>query len=243
LDKRPVGTDGETVKAPRGRRRKQASEASDTREALLDAAERLFAHHGFYGVTVREVARAAGVDPALLHYYFDTKRGLFDAAFLRRAKILNEERVAALEAYERSVSKPTVEGCLAAFMRPVMARWAEGGPGWKNYFRLVAVVNNSAEWGGETMGRYFNPAIQRLIALLRKALPEANEADLYWGWNFVSGALTLAFAETGRIDGLSGGLCRSDDVAAIEARMAPFMAAGIEELARRCGNNPSSEGR
>ena len=219
--------------APRGRRPKQP-EPNDTRDAILDAAEALFAAHGFYGVTMREVARSAKVDPALLHYYFDTKRGLFDAAFLRRAQILNAQRIAALEEYERaSGGRMTVEGCLVAFLSPIMQWWSSGGPGWKNYFRLVAAVNNTADWGGETMGRYFNPAIQRLIDLLRRVMPDARDEDLYWGWNFISGALTLAFAETGRIDGLSGGLCRSDDVAAIRARLAPFAAAGLEEMCRR----------
>ena len=51
---------------------------SDTRERILDAAEEQFSAHGFWGVTIREVAEQAKVDTALLHYYFNTKRGLFD---------------------------------------------------------------------------------------------------------------------------------------------------------------------
>lgn len=220
---------------PRGRRPKLA-EPSDTRETILDAAETLFADHGFHGVTVRQVAREARVDPALLHYYFTSKRGLFDAAFLRRAEVLNEERLAALDAYEAEAGADmTVEGCLEAFLRPVMHWWATGGPAWKSYFRLVALANNTPSWGGETMGRYFDPVIQRFIDLLRRVLPDAREEDLYWSWHFVSGALTHGFAETGRIDVLSGGLSRSDDVEAIRRRMAPFMAAGIEAIAGRCG--------
>lgn len=216
----------------RGRRPKLAV-ASNTSDAILDAAESLFASNGLHGVTMRQVARAAAVDPALLHYYFDTKRGLFDAAFLRRAKILNEERVASLEAYERAAGdQMNVEGALVAFFSPIMQWWANGGEGWKSYFRLVAAVNNTPDWGGETMGRYFNPAIQRLILTLRKILPDARDEDLYWSWSFISGALTLAFAETGRIDRLSGGLCRSSDVSEIRRRLAPFMAAGIDQMCR-----------
>jgi len=216
----------------RGRRPKLAV-ASNTPEAILDAAESLFARNGLHGVTMRQVASAASVDPALLHYYFNTKRGLFDAAFLRRAQVLNEERIASLEAYERaSGGQMTVEGCVVAFFAPMMQLWANGGEGWKNYFRLVAVVNNTPDWGGETMNRYFNPAIQRLIATLGKVLPDARPEDLYWAWSFMSGALTLAFADTGRVDRLSGGLCRSSDIAAIRLRLAPFLAAGVEQMCR-----------
>jgi Bacterial regulatory proteins, tetR family len=52
-----------------------------TSERILDAAEELFAKHGIYGVTVREIAELANVDTALLHYYFESKRGVFDAVF------------------------------------------------------------------------------------------------------------------------------------------------------------------
>ncbi|MBL8512334.1 MAG: helix-turn-helix transcriptional regulator, partial [Betaproteobacteria bacterium] len=44
-----------------------------TADRILDAAEDLFSKHGFDGVTMREVAALANVDPALAHYYFSTK--------------------------------------------------------------------------------------------------------------------------------------------------------------------------
>ena len=45
--------------------------------------------------------------------------------------------------------------------------------------------------------------------------------------------LLLTLARTGRIDKLSGGLCRSDDYAAVKERMAGFMAAGIHWICSR----------
>lgn len=53
---------------------------SGTREAILDAARRAFAEHGYQRATIRGVADLAGVDPALVHHYFGTKQGLFVAA-------------------------------------------------------------------------------------------------------------------------------------------------------------------
>jgi AcrR family transcriptional regulator len=53
---------------------------SGTREAILDAARRAFAEHGYQQATIRQVAELAGVDPALVHHYFGTKQGLFAAA-------------------------------------------------------------------------------------------------------------------------------------------------------------------
>ena len=47
------------------------------REAILDAARRRFAAQGFEGATMRAIAGDAGVDPALVSYYFGSKSALF----------------------------------------------------------------------------------------------------------------------------------------------------------------------
>ena len=49
-----------------------------TRTALLSAAARVFAERGFAGASVRDVAAAAGVHPALVRYHFESKAGLFE---------------------------------------------------------------------------------------------------------------------------------------------------------------------
>jgi AcrR family transcriptional regulator len=219
--------------ASRGRPRRQLDDSVDRRDLILDAAEALFCVHGFHGVTVRQVAAEAGVDPALLNYYFTSKRGLFDSVFLRRAEIVNTQRTHSMNRYEASTAAMTVEGCLQAFFEPVLSWWESGGDGWKNYLRLVALVNNTPSWGGNTMTQFFDPVIHQLIGMLRRVIPEAHDEDLYWCYHFVSGALSLSFADTGRIDNLSGGLCHSSDVAAVRKRLAYFLAAGTTMLCQR----------
>ena len=64
-----------------GRRsgRPTSSEGRDVRTRLLAAARELFARRGFDAVSTRELARAAGATPAMVHYYFGDKHGLFRA--------------------------------------------------------------------------------------------------------------------------------------------------------------------
>ena len=59
-------------------------EARDVR--LLDAAEALLLEEGYAAVTSRRVAERAGVNPALLYYYFESMDGLFVALFRRGAQ-------------------------------------------------------------------------------------------------------------------------------------------------------------
>jgi AcrR family transcriptional regulator len=54
--------------------------AGDTRQVILDAARAEFAAKGYDAASVRAIARAAGVDPALVHHYFGPKEKVFVAA-------------------------------------------------------------------------------------------------------------------------------------------------------------------
>ncbi|WP_293676905.1 TetR/AcrR family transcriptional regulator [uncultured Phenylobacterium sp.] len=219
--------------ALRGRRRK--GQGPDLRESILDAAEDLFSRHGFHGVTVRQVAAEAGVDTALIHYYFGAKRELFDHVFARRAEILNGARLQAIAAYRAAHTGGDLdpEAIIRAFIDPMINLSLTGDEGWKNYFRLVALVNNTPAWGGETMSRFFDPVVRQLVDALRDALPQAEERDLYWCYQFLTGALMLALSETGRIDHLSGDLCRSTDLEAVRARLYAWCAAGLREVVSR----------
>ncbi|WP_294339907.1 TetR/AcrR family transcriptional regulator [uncultured Sphingomonas sp.] len=219
------------MKAPR--RSKKAEQRAETMEQILDAAEYLFSKHGLHGVTLKDVAKRVGVHHTLLNYYFSDKTTLFDAVFSRRAVVTSERRMQALDAYEAACAgKPTVEGALRAFLDTDLDLYIEGGDGWKNYAALVAQIANTPEWGAELMDEHFDPVVLRLIALLKNALPDCAEADIFWGYHFVTGALMLTLARTGRIDKLSHGLCKSDDFVAVKDRMASFMAAGFLQICK-----------
>jgi AcrR family transcriptional regulator len=205
------------------------------KERILDAAEELFAQRGFYGVSLRDITQEAGVDVALVSYHFGGKRELFTAVFERRAEVLNRERLELLEEVRRQAlpAVPSLEAIVNAFFQPLFERSARGGPGWKSYFALVAYVNNSPEFGPLMMTRHFDPLVDRFIAVLREALPQCPPREIYWGYQFFTGALTLTFAETGRIDKLSGGLCRSTDLDSVGERLVPYVVAGFRALCAR----------
>ncbi len=71
------------VHLPPGKRGR-AHDAEGTREAILDAAEEVFAEHGFDGARIDAIAAAADYNKSLIFHYFGDKLGLY-AAFIRRA--------------------------------------------------------------------------------------------------------------------------------------------------------------
>ncbi len=205
------------------------------RERILDAAEALFAIHGYDGVTIRQIAHAAQVDVALASYHYGKKRELFDAVFFRRAEVLNTLRLERLTRCEVEAGPegPSVETIIEAFIRPLNPCELEeqtGDPGWHNYMALVAYINNSPVWGQTMMTKHFDPLVQRFIKALKKALPNASDEHIYWGYNFFSGAISLTFTRTGRIDRLSDGVVSSNDLDMAYRCMVPFMAAGFKKI-------------
>ena len=87
---------------------------SSTREAILTAARESFLAQGYEGTTIRAVARTAGVDPALVSYYFGSKGDLFGAAVNLRVRA-SEEIAAAVSGDLRSAGPRLVRLSLTAW--------------------------------------------------------------------------------------------------------------------------------
>jgi len=203
-------------------------------ERILDIAEELFALHGYDGVTMRQISTGAQVDVALANYHFGKKLDVFYAVFNRRAALLSDtRRELLLKSQQDATKKPqTLEQIIAAFLLPLKFAQETGDPGWKNYMALLAYVMTSPIWSKKLMKDNFDKRVVEFIEALKLAFPKAKDEDIHWCYHYVSGALALTLAQTGRIDRLSGGLCLSTDFDAAYDRMIPFVAAGFREV---CG--------
>jgi TetR/AcrR family transcriptional regulator len=80
-------------------KRGRMHDAEGTRDALLNAAEEVFAEHGFDGARVDDIAEKAGYNKSLIFQYFDDKLGLY-AAVVRRAddqtRVMQDQALSAL---------------------------------------------------------------------------------------------------------------------------------------------------
>ena len=206
-------------------------EGVSRRTAILDAAEAEFSQHGYDAVSLRAIAKAAKVDVALANYHFGRKHELFEQTFQRRADILNDWRLDALDAAIKAAAPApvSVHAIIDAYLRPLMTGDHLSDPGWRNYYALVGYVNSSTTWGGQLMTKSFDP-IKRFIEALKDAMPDASDAAIYWGYHCLSGALTLAFSQTGRLDHLSDGKARSTDLESGYRFMVDFVTAGFEKI-------------
>ena len=80
--------------------RKQRRDAAATSEQILDAAEKLFAEHGFAHVSVREISEAAGVTKSLIHHHYGAKDALWKAVKERAFGAYMDAQIEVLQSAE-----------------------------------------------------------------------------------------------------------------------------------------------
>lgn len=211
-----------------------AERREGAKTAILDSAEKLFALHGRDGVTIRAVAAESGFDPAMVHYYFDDLEGVFRAVWLRKSEIINAVRNKALDDYLAAHGdRLTVEGAFEAFLRTTFDYLASDPAYWSNYSRIVSHVISSHYQDRDYMRDAFNVTVHRFIDVLKQLAPNVPPANIYWFFQQLSGSIAMAIAQTGRIDTLSGGLCRSTDMAAACDSMITVYVGGFKALQSR----------
>lgn len=214
---------GTPPRRSRAQRAAAGRERPDRRQAILLAAERLFARHGYHAVSIRQIAQEAGVPLALVGYYFGQKHELFHAIF-EHWQPTAQRRLELLQQALDDPARPTLARVIEAFVRPVLAQRssAEG----EYYAQLVA--RELAFQTPETtrvLADYFDPLAQRFIDALMAVRPGHDRASAAWAYQFALGALLHHISDY-RVERLSGGRCRLDDPTAAD-RLLTFITAGI----------------
>jgi AcrR family transcriptional regulator len=163
---------------------------SDSRERILDAAERLFAEKGVAAASLREIGAQAQANPGSIYFHWKTKSDLVREVFRRRLAPLDAERVRRLDAAERARAPhpAPLEEVLAALVEP-MLRIANGADG-VGFLRLLGRTYNEPDRELVRMLRRDHGAtLERFRAALARALPDLPEEQLFVRFHFALGAL------------------------------------------------------
>jgi AcrR family transcriptional regulator len=206
-----------------------AIQASDqeTSEKLIAAAERLFAQHGYGGVSVRMIAATAGVNCSLLGYYFRGKEGLLSEVYRRHCGELNSARMRLLQEIRAGGRQPKLEEILNAFIRPALAV-ARGEDGQTDFIRLRAILTaeNSALFD-KLVAENFDVSSTIFIDALRECLPQLTRDDILWRFHFMLGTIYYTASGPHRIKEFSNGRCDPADIEANLGQLLPFLAAAF----------------
>lgn len=130
---------------------------SGTREAILQAAREQFADRGYEGATIRAIAAAGGVDPALVHHFYGTKEGLFAAA-MQLPFVPSEAITAAL------ADRPAGQPVGAHLVRTALALW--DSPGVRDAFVGILRSALTSDQAAAMLREFVTQAILAPVASL-----------------------------------------------------------------------------
>src|SRR5919106_4538153 len=195
--------------------------ASDqTRTAILNAAERLYAERGFGDVTLRDIVAAAEVNLAAVNYHFGSKDERIAELFVSRSIATNRERLNELKLAEQAVGgRGSIESILRALVGPTLRGCL--GPERERSTAARFMIRASIE-SVPPIRRIKNREadhLRKFIAAMRRSLPGRDDAELYWGLHFALAMSHHTIREKERLTKLSEGQCDLNDVDAIVDRV------------------------
>lgn len=171
----------------------------DTRERILDAAERLFMAHGYEGTSMRQITGEASVNLAAVNYHFGTKESLMQEVFRRRLDWLNEERMRVLGEMEiEAAGKPLKPSQIVDGFFGTLLRLADDQErGGVTFLRLLGrTLTEPTEFIRTFLAHEYAAVMERYKQALFKALPDVPKAEIVWRFHFMLGATSYAIAGT-----------------------------------------------
>jgi AcrR family transcriptional regulator len=207
---------------------------SDTKQGILDAAERLFGEVGYDAASLRAITAAAGVNIAAVNYHFRSKQELLRSVIERRMHPLNLARLAALDSLEVTGIPPTLEQLIRILVSPVMLLGGQKGPASTGFKMLLGRLYSDPS---RNVRRLFlqelSEVVRRFSAALRRALPGMPEKELYWRIHFMIGAMAHTLAAASLIEILSEGACDPRDSEGTTERLVAFLLGGLTAPVQR----------
>jgi len=213
----------------------EAKNTSDTRERILDAAERLFMESGYEGTSMRMITGAAEVNLAAVNYHFGSKEALLREVFRRRLAWLNHERLRVLDELEAKAAgealKPSV--VLEAFFGTLLHMGTDESLGGMTFLRLLGrTLTEPADFIRTFFAGEYAEVVDRYKRALFRALPDVPHEEIIWRFHLMLGAMSYAIAGTDALQMVTG--CELDlnnegpqAAELLSARVMPFLLGGL----------------
>ncbi len=211
----------------------------DTRERILDVAERQFMAHGYEGASMRMITREAEVNLAAVNYHFGSKEGLLRDVFRRRLTWLNTERLSVLDVLEQQANGEPLKPSqiLEAFFGTLLRIGEDDALGGMTFLRLLGrTLTDPAEFIRTFFAKEYAEVLERYKLALFRALPDVPRAEIVWRLHFMLGSMSYAVAGTDILQVITGleigDISGQDDNNVSEAkklseRLLPFLLGGL----------------
>ena len=217
---------------------KETARKPNMREAILAAAEELFATNGFNAVSVRDIAQAAGANPGSVTYHFKTKDGLLLEIYRRHCGPMNLRRSELLSAAKRVRDlRDRLEAIVRAYVVPAFTSGSDLAGGGARFTRLRAVMSAEGnEVARRIIAQTFDDTSHAFIDAIHESLPHVPRTEIVWRCHFLLGGLYYSLVTPERVSRLSRGEADGGDAAVaieqlVQATVASLQAPALDQAA------------
>jgi len=190
-------------------REKGAAQTVATRDKILDAARQHFADFGLAHASVRAITRLAGVNSALVRYYFGSKKTLYEEVVQNIAKRLIEVRLQSLQQLKDAhAGEPIpIEKLLWSYAEPLFPRPVDDlSKDASIYLRFFGrLYTEPSDDLREIIQSKFTDLQRLYIAEISRAVPHLAHTSLIFRFGLLIGTLTFLGSKVGIINTLSHG--------------------------------------
>jgi AcrR family transcriptional regulator len=223
-----------TISLPLEDRRDLSETGTDSR--VLESAVALFAERGFSEVTVREIADAAGANPAAINYYFGGKERLIRQVIRSVFAPLNAQRLTALAAATNGDHPLTAEAVVRALVEPTVHACMHGTGPERHYARiLLHTFALRQPFVDDAMSEQIDSMPAAFVDALSRALPGATRGRIFWHYDFMIGSLLHILMDGSRgyrLRRVSDGAANTASAIDIIEELVAFITAGLSATQR-----------
>jgi len=210
-----------------------AKEAKATQRRLLNAAEELFASHGFDGTPIRDITTKAKCNIAAVNYFFGDKQELYEELFRQRLREMRDSRLKAVKAVLGGKTKPTLEKLLRAYAVDFLEPFSDPKRSQRFmqlFFRELAEQRLPKNMFLEEMAAPVMAAMEDALAAL---CPNLNKHDAQMSTLSITGQLVHIMQVRVLFEGAQGHSIASINIDDAIDHIVKFSAGGIRALAER----------
>lgn len=199
----------------------------DTKEQILNVAERLIAERGYAGTTLRNIVSQAKVNLAAVHYHFGSKEELFRAVIARIARPIVERELALLAELKAQDQPPSVEAILQVFFTQPLEFIFQDEQSRMVRAQFMGRCRTEPEPIQNIANQEFEASTQVFLDMLQRALPEQSRSQLAWKFDILVAVLVRVLSEAGKPGALMQGGTTAD-VHETVSKLLKFVTPGME---------------
>jgi AcrR family transcriptional regulator len=207
--------------------------ASKTKEQILNAAETLFAEHGFADTSMRAITQMAKVNLASVNYHFGSKKLLIQAVLQRYLSTLMPDIDNKLSELLEIEHSPTTEQLMSTLVTPLLTLNQIRPKGTAIFVQLLG--RGYTETQGHLrrfMMVNFGDVLNRFTQAIKDVVPDLSDADLFWRLHFAMGTFVFSMASSKAL----GEIAEADfeeefDIKIVIEKLIQYISAGLDAKA------------